>query len=184
MFVLQTQDASALGSGGGYLGYGTGQGTEPPSIKPSFGIEFDTFDNGTFNHPVADPIVDPNGNHIGVNLGGSLVSVVAVPVATRLNNGLVWNAWIDYDGSLDLLEVRLSPTPIRPSTALLSHTVDLIPVLGSTNVFAGFTGGIASARSAHDIRSWQFTAMQPAPEPVADSEWPAEQPATRDTSLG
>jgi len=74
---------------------------------------------------------------------------------------------IDYDGTTDLLEIRLSETAIRPTSPLLSHTVDLISVLGSPNIYAGFTAGIASARNDHDIRSWQFNSTRAAavPEP-------------------
>jgi len=167
MFVLQTQGANALGTGGGYLGFGHGLSSEPSSIQPSFGIEFDTFNNGNFSPGFADPILDTDGNHVGVNLGGSLVSVATAPVVHRLNNGLVWHTWIDYDGTTDLLEIRLSETATRPTSPLLSHTVDLISVLGSPNIYAGFTAGIASARNDHDIRSWQFNSTPTAavPEP-------------------
>lgn len=167
MFVLQTQGANALGTGGGYLGFGHGRSSEPSSIQPSFGIEFDTFNNGNFSPGFADPILDTDGNHVGVNLGGSLVSVATAPVAHRLNNGSIWHTWIDYDGTTDLLEIRLSETATRPTSPLLAHTVDLTSVLGSSNIYAGFTAGIASARNDHDIRSWQFngTPVAAVPEP-------------------
>jgi len=55
MFVVQTVGNNVGGSGGniGYFG-----------ITNSVGIEYDTYDNGSLNN-------DPNGNHVGINVGGS-----------------------------------------------------------------------------------------------------------------
>ncbi len=139
VFAVQTLSSSVGGAGGG-IGYG--------GILDSVGVEFDTWNNGAVD--------DSSGNHIGVDLGGSVDSLGSVtPVAVRMNNGSVWYAWVDYDGSTDNLEVRLSESdPTRPALALIDITVDLVAELGSTSVFAGFTSGTGSAGGDHDIRSW------------------------------
>lgn len=141
VFAVQTV-ASNVGGAGGGIGY---QG-----IANSVGIEFDTWNNGSWD--------DNNGNHVGVNLGGNIDSAVQASVGTRMNNGDVWSAWVDYNGATDALEVRLSQgaNASRPTLALLTYTVDLTTVLGSTDAFVGFTSGTGSAYGNHDILDWQF----------------------------
>ncbi|MBI4681222.1 MAG: PEP-CTERM sorting domain-containing protein [Nitrospirae bacterium] len=166
MFVMQTESATALGTGGGYLGYGHGQPSEPSSILPSIGIEFDTFYNPSPQN--GDPIFDSNGNHAGIDINGSLVSLASAQVSNRLNNGAIWNAWIDYNGTSDLLEVRVSEASIRPTDPLLTYTIDINSVLGSSGIYAGFTAGITSATNTHDIRTWTFnTSTTVVPEPIS-----------------
>lgn len=139
VFVVQTQANNVGGIGGG-IGYA--------GINNSVGIEFDTWNNGSID--------GNNGNHVGVNLNGSLSSSPIGNVATRMNNGNDWYGWVDYNGLTDLLEVRIAQNNIRPGAAFLSHTVDLAATLGSPNAFVGFTSGTGSAGGSHDIVSWQF----------------------------
>lgn len=137
VFVVQTQ-ASNVGGGGGGIGY--------DGIGRSVGVEFDTYNNG-----------EPNGgNHVGINLNGSLASVVSRAVTNRLNNGAVWHVWVDYNGDTKVLEVRLSETPIRPTEAYISLSVDLAAILEQPNAFIGFTSGTGAGVNDHDIRSFQF----------------------------
>lgn len=158
VFVVQTVANTAGGSGGGigYLG-----------IADSLGVEFDTWDNGS-------GLNDPNGNHIGINLGGGFNGPTAM-VGTRMNNGADWYAWVDYDGANGLLEVRLSQTSTRPGAATLSRSANLVDVLGQTTAFIGFTSGTGGAGGYHDIVNWEFRDdfrpidpdANPAPEPAS-----------------
>lgn len=140
VFVVQTVGNNVGGAGGGigYLG-----------IPNSVGIEFDSWNNGG---------VDNNSsNHIGIDLNGSIASVVLTEITEAdLNNGDTWNAWVDYNGSTQLLEARLSLSSTRPATAILSHTVDLSAVLGTTNAFVGFTSGTGASHANHDVLSWKL----------------------------
>jgi len=71
-----------------------------------------------------------------------------------MNDGNVWCAWVDYNGTV--LELRLGQTNQRPATATLSHTVNLASVIGTQQAFVGFTSGTGAAYGDHDILSWQF----------------------------
>jgi hypothetical protein len=138
VFVVQTV-ASSVGGGGSGIGYA--------GIDPSVAVEFDTFYNsGT----------DDTGNEVGISLDGNLNSVVKAPVTTRMNNGAVWYAWVDYDGDAGQLEVRLSETPTRPATALATYGLDLPAQLGQSAAYVGFTSGTGSASGDHDIRAWKL----------------------------
>ncbi len=155
VFTIQTVGNNVGGLGGG-IGYA--------NINNSVGIEFDTFFNGG---------VDSDGNHVGINTNGNINSIARTSVSPRMNDGDVFNAWIDYDGGTDLLEVRLSTGTIRPISPILTATLDLPTILGTSNAFVGFTSGTGGASGDHDILSWQFTSEfdpieQIVPEP---SSW-------------
>ncbi|MBD2410097.1 hypothetical protein FACHB389_08865 [Nostoc calcicola FACHB-389] len=153
-FVLQNSPAkaNAKGSSGGNLGYG---GTVTPITK-SLAIEFDTFKNGT----------DPNNNHIGVLRDGNINAPLATTSTVTdsnsgtpidLNSGTAINAWIEYNGNTDKLDVFLSQnaTKLPTAKAALSYQIDLTSVLGS-QAFVGFTAGTGSLANAQDIKSWKF----------------------------
>ena len=140
VFVLQTNSNSAGGSGGGIGYFG---------IDNSVGIEFDNWNNG-FGDANSD-------NHVGIDLGGDVDSVaIETDPGFTIDAGDIITAWVDYDGVNDILEVRANTTGIRPGTAMLSYSVDLVAELGSTNAFVGFTSGTDAAGANHDILSWQF----------------------------
>ena len=74
-----------------------------------------------------------------------------------MNNGLTHGiSWIDYDGTTNLLEVRLNTVNVRPLLANLSYDFDLGAALGSPNAFVGFGSGTGAAWGNHDILSWEF----------------------------
>jgi hypothetical protein len=131
--------SSTAGGGGGGIGYS--------GIPTSLAIEFDTYDNGV-------GAGDPNGNHVGVDLNGSVNSVITALIPTRMNNGAVWYAWIDYNGTT--IELRLSQTSVRPGPPTLSYAVNLASVLGTSQAYVGFTSGTGAAWGNHDILTWQF----------------------------
>ncbi len=138
VFVVQTvaNNVGGIGGGLGYLG-----------IPNSVGIEFDTF----FNSPVGDP----DGNHVGIDTNGSVTSLSTASVGPRMNDGDTFCAWVDYNGVTDLLEVRLAQSATRPTNALLSRTIDLLAVLGSSNAFVGFTAGTGDGGNTHEILSFE-----------------------------
>lgn len=141
VFVVQTTSNQYGGAGGG-IGY---QG-----IPKSVGIEFDTWNNGSWDRH--------NGNHVGVDVNGNVNSVAFAQVTEgHMNNQNVWHAWIDYDGDTQLLEVRVSQSATRPASPILSHIIDLPAVLESPDAYVGFTSGTGCAGGQHDIRSWEFT---------------------------
>jgi len=139
VFTVQTVSNTAGGGGGG-IGY---QG-----ISPSVGVEFDTFNNGGQDQN--------SGNHIGIDLNGSVSSVALMPIPGRFNDGNVWFAWVDYNGVTDLLEARVSSTAARPAAANVSTTVNLPATLGTTNAFVGFTSGTGAGGGPHEIVSWNL----------------------------
>jgi len=77
-------------------------------------------------------------------------------IETPMNNGEKWYAWVDYNGATDIIEVRLSQNSTRPQAFLLKQNIDLVNILGKTDVFVGFSSGTGAAGNKHDILSWEF----------------------------
>ena len=137
-FALVTKPNS-LGGTGGDLGFG--------GVEPSLAVEFDTFQND----------YDPNGNHIGIDLNGDVVSAATYTLEQDLLAGDVWSVWIDYLADASRLEVRIAPKDIRPDAPQLSYIVNLAEVLGQPRVYAGFTAGAAFAYGDHDVNFWEYS---------------------------
>jgi hypothetical protein len=157
VFVVQTV-ANNVGGAGGGIGYF--------GITNSVGIEFDNWLNG------GSPIFDVNSNHVGIDLNGSVTSVVQLPIVEAdLNAGDIWNAWVDYNSTTQLLEVRVTRSAVRPAAPFLSYSVNLASILGSTNAFVGFTSGTGASHANHDVLSWvledRFAPIGTTPEPGA-----------------
>jgi len=144
-FTVQSSPAgaSALGVGGGSLGYGT--------ISPSVAVEFDTWFNGG--------ALDLTSNDIGVDLNGNLASIQTVGATPQFDNGAIWTAWIDYDGTT--LEVRANTTGLRPAAPTLSQIIDIPTTLGTSTAFVGFTAATGAAFGDHDILSWRYSVPEP-----------------------
>jgi Legume lectin domain/Cadherin-like domain/Peptidase M10 serralysin C terminal/RTX calcium-binding nonapeptide repeat (4 copies) len=150
--ILPSSDT--VGESGGGLGYA--------GIGKSIAVEFDTFQND-----------EPNGNHLGININGNLVSEALVPVEGRFNDGVVRNVWVDYVASTKSLNVFLSDNTTKPEVALLSHEIDLSQVYQDTGeIFFGFAAATGSGTNTHDILS--FTA------PVEDIDVVGTAPSAED----
>ncbi|CAI5484438.1 unnamed protein product, partial [Closterium sp. Yama58-4] len=104
-----TPPTTPVAGGMGYAGMGA----------RSVAVEFDTsMDAGNS---------DPDSNHVGINTGGSVTSVITAKPSTPLNDGKPKHVWIKYDpsssGSLRIfLSSQASP---RPTTPLLSARISL-----------------------------------------------------------
>jgi hypothetical protein len=141
VFVVQNQSASigGAGQGIGYAGIGT-----------SVGVEWDTWCNGGNN--------DPSSNHLGIDVNGDVDHGAGSPntlaIATDFDDGNIWHAWVDYDGST--LEVRTNQSGLRPVASMLSRTLDLPNILGNTTAYVGFTSGTGADYGNHDILGWEY----------------------------
>lgn len=102
-------------------------------------------------------------------MDGSVWSVATAAVTTNMNNGDIWRAWIEYAGLTQTLQVWLSSTGVRPLAPLLAYNIDLLDILGTNEVFAGFTGGTAGGAGDHDILAWSLSSDNnsvPSPAPI------------------
>lgn len=142
--VLQNSPAgsNALGSIGGGLGY--------EGITQSIAIEFDTFNNGA---------MEINSNHLSILRDGNVNNpLTSVNAPFDLNNGSPLTAWVDYNGTTNLLQVYLANNNVQPNSPVLSTNVDLAGVLGN-QAFIGFTAGTGGLVNNHEILTWSFNSI-------------------------
>ena len=148
-FILQNAAAAenALGAGGGNLGYA--------GINNSIAVEFDTFFNSSW---------DPNNNHTGINLNGSVTSIGTSTGVPNLDSGSSLFVWVDYDALSDLLEVYVASVNTKPNAPVLFATVDL--TLVGPQAYVGFSAATGGLNNVHDIEVWSFATAQGETIPV------------------
>lgn len=147
--------ALALGSAGGFLGYGVCESWNTPGITKSIAIEFDNYFNEEFK--------DMSEDHVGVNSNGSVVSMVAGSSPFPLANRQI-NVKITYDGKV--LNVYMSAGEgfrsqkaryLPPLKYVMGGTVDIPAAVGGDTAYIGFTGATATSMQASDILDWTFS---------------------------
>ncbi|KAJ8766038.1 hypothetical protein K2173_020554 [Erythroxylum novogranatense] len=136
-----------------------------------FAVEFDTVQDFEFG--------DINDNHVGVDIN-SLQSSMSVPATyfvddtertdLNLKSGQVIQAWVDYNSSnnSNMLEVRLSLSSTKPTSAILAFNVDLSRVL-QDYMYVGFSSSTGLLASTHYILGWSFAMNQQARSLSLDS---------------
>jgi serine/threonine protein kinase len=152
-FVIQPQGPAALGSMGGGLGYG-GHPDLPaaPRIIPSLSVEFDTWDNSPDGW-------DPAGHqHVAVTTNGNIknhlfwadpgFSLVGAPVGV----------WVEYDAASTTLAIYVSRTADRPVNPLVTATISLAAIVGTSPAYVGFTAGSGDIAGVQDVLSWHLEA--------------------------
>jgi len=143
-FVIQNDGLSALGPGGGYLGY---QG-----LPDSLAVEFDTWYNPEFGDP-------PNYYHLSVHTGGrgpnsvyskySLGDTAALP---NIKDGAPHRVQILYQPGMLQIYVDDFTTPVLNVPFDITHYL----ALSAGRAWVGFTAGTGSAFETHDILSFGF----------------------------
>ncbi|CAI5470340.1 unnamed protein product [Closterium sp. Yama58-4] len=143
-----TPPTTPVAGGMGYAGMGA----------RSVAVEFDTSKDAGNS--------DPDSNHMGINTGGNVTSVVTANMSTSLNDGKPKHVWIEYDpsssGSLRVfLSSQASP---RPTTPLLSARISLCEELApspSEYTFAiGFTAASATQPQSHVVSAWTLSTCE------------------------
>jgi hypothetical protein len=138
-FTLQGSSPTALGGGGGGLGY---QG-----ITPSVAVKFDLYNNS-----------GEGTNSTGLYLNGAAPtnagSVDLTGSGINLHSGHVFNVELDYNGK------TLTETITDASTGASfthSYSVNIAGVLGGGNGFVGFTGATGALTATQSILSWTYS---------------------------
>uniref|UniRef100_A0A7N1A2T7 non-specific serine/threonine protein kinase n=1 Tax=Kalanchoe fedtschenkoi TaxID=63787 RepID=A0A7N1A2T7_KALFE len=125
-----------------------------------FAVEFDTVQDFEFG--------DINDNHVGVDINSMVSNASAAagfysdddgnnPVKRDLNlkSGRTIQAWIDYDGVQNQLNVTLSESSRKPRNPILTFRVDLSPVLEEF-MYVGFSASTGLLASSHYVFGWSF----------------------------
>ena len=147
-FAVQNSSSTALGAGGGGLGFS--------DIPNSLAVEFDTYTNENYCDPSNNEVgfVWGNTNHC-TNGIGSPVDLSSLGTPINIHDGAVHTATVTYSpGSLVL---------VLDGQTVLSQavTLDNYVTLSSGQAWLGFTGGTGGLGETADILSWLVTANPP-----------------------
>ncbi|KEH22963.1 putative protein kinase RLK-Pelle-L-LEC family [Medicago truncatula] len=148
-----------------------------------FAVEFDTAQDFEFD--------DINDNHVGIDIN-SLRSNASVTAGYYTDNSTKQDlniksgkpilVWVDYDSSLNLISVTLSPTSIKPKKPILSFHVDLSPIFHDT-MYVGFSASTGNLAAFHYLLGWSFKINGVAPFLDLSSLPQLPQPKKKQTSL-
>ncbi|MEZ6019314.1 MAG: hypothetical protein R3F17_04195 [Planctomycetota bacterium] len=135
-------------------------------------IEIDHFMNG--NQPAADPILDPDDNHISIHTGGAgenkQVEGYSIGRAnsaalgfTNLNSGAVHTLRVVYvPGNIDVYLngnlVLSAPYSFQTGGTWIDSGTPVggLNLIGGTSAYVGFTASSGGSVQAHDVLSWSF----------------------------
>jgi T5SS/PEP-CTERM-associated repeat protein len=159
VFVLQSDPAgaSALGGGGGFLGYGPVQLGVDQGITHSIGVAFDVFMNSSPGSPYDQH--DPSGNFIAIHADGNVVNGPGDTIDLTGNASVSLKdqhrvyAWIDCDGNT--LSVFASENGLKPASPLLSRPF-LVSGLDTAHTLVGFTAATGGGYANFDVQNWKF----------------------------
>jgi Legume lectin domain/Bacterial Ig-like domain (group 3)/Concanavalin A-like lectin/glucanases superfamily len=126
MSLVFAKTRTAPMTGGGSLGLG--------NLNPSVAIELDTFPN--YGSDPGGGAQDPDGNHVGIDLNGNVISVATGTPPGTLFDGQNWNGWIEFDATTREMTVWTSPSASRP---LIPTVSTVLPVATVTAMASGPT---------------------------------------------
>jgi hypothetical protein len=141
-FTIQNSAATAVGGGGGSLGY--------VGITPSFALAINVY----AGHPFGSEFLT-NGtddfNYSETNINTSLVNV---PITVTMT----------YYGGNTLTATLAQGS--NQETKIYTFASDLATLLGSTSAYVGFTAATGGVSSTQSITGWTFTQLTPPAVPT------------------
>jgi Bacterial lectin/Legume lectin domain/Fibronectin type III domain len=150
-FLIQTNGPTALGGGGGALGY---QG-----IPNSIAIKFDVFDNeGESDNSTGLFFI---GDFPGLPQSPGEVSIALDPNNVNLRSQSTKTITLTYDGTT-LTETIHDPDPGKTNNGdfTTTYTLDIAGRLGADTAFVGFTGGTGGLFSLQDVLNWRYSEQE------------------------
>ncbi len=165
--------ANAIGRHASACGYGLFVSSAAgESIDNSIAIEIDHYRND--NQPAANPIRDPDDNHISIHTGGnaenqqieaySIGRASSATLGTQVDNGVTHTVRVLYvPGTLEVYFngnlVITTPYDFNSGGTWIDSgtAVGGLDLIGGTSAYVGFTGSGAGNPRNHDIESWSFS---------------------------
>jgi hypothetical protein len=140
-FVIQNAGLTALGGGGGGLGYA--------SIPNSVAVKFDFFNNA-----------GEGNDSTGVYSNGAAPKVPSITLTNTkvvINNGHVFHVHMTYDGTT-LTWALTDEGASGHSDATESVAISIPQTIGSNTAYIGFTAASGSLPAIQNILDWTYTA--------------------------
>jgi hypothetical protein len=145
-FIIQGSSPTALGPGGGGLGYGPDHPGGSGGIPNSIAVKFDTFDNA-----------GEGADSTGLYLNGASPSIPAVNLSNTgidLHSQDVFKVTLSYDGTT--LTETITDTKTQ-ATFTTQYTVNIAAAVGGNVGYVGFGGGTGGNTAVQDILTWTYS---------------------------
>jgi fibronectin type 3 domain-containing protein len=146
-FAIQGAGPTALGPGGGGLGFGPDSPGNGVGIPNSVAVKFDLYSN-------AGEGADSTGLYTNGASPTNVGSVDLTSTGIDLRSQHVFNVSMTYDGTT--LKVSITDTTTNASAAQ-SYTVNIPAIVGANTGYAGFTAGTGGLTASQSILSWIYT---------------------------
>jgi hypothetical protein len=138
-FTIQNQGLSALGQGGGSLGY------QP--IPASVAVKFDLYnDSGEGN------------DSTGLYINGAAPTTPSIDLSSTgidLHSGDTMSVQMTYDGTT--LTMTITDT-VTQASFTTSWAIDIPTTVGGNTAYVGFTGGDGTQTAIQNILTWNYSA--------------------------
>jgi hypothetical protein len=153
-FIIQTNSPTALGFGGGGLGFA--------NIPNSVAIKFDAY-KPSGNHSSTGLYIDGTyPNNTGLPPGNVFQDLAGTGIdfnaSAQSGTPHTFQAMLTYDGTT-LTETITDET--TSATVSFSYTVNIAAIVGSNVAYVGFGGGSGGLTAVQDILSWTYTTLDP-----------------------
>jgi Legume lectin domain/Chitobiase/beta-hexosaminidase C-terminal domain/Fn3 associated len=157
-FTLQGTGATAIGPGGGGLGYGPDTVGGTAGIGKSVAVKFDLYSNST-----------EGTNSTGLYTNGVSPTTPATTLGggVNLHSGDIFKVHMTYDGTT--LTMTITDTVNTAQTFTTSWPINIPATVGGNTAYVGFTGGTGGSTATQEILTWSYgtgTAPPPAKTPV------------------
>ena len=146
-FTIQNTGITALGPGGGGLGFGPDTAGGAPGIGKSVAVKFDLYSN-----------TGEGINSTGLYTNGASPTTPATAIAGNVNlhSGDIMKTHITYDGAT--LTLTITDTVNTAQTFTTSFAVNIPSIVGGNSAFVGFTAGTGGSTATQEILTWTYSA--------------------------
>jgi hypothetical protein len=146
-FTIQNTGITALGPGGGGLGFGPDTPGAAPGIGKSIAVKFDLYSNA-----------GEGINSTGLYTNGASPTTPATAIAGNVNlhSGDILKAHMTYDGAT--LTLTITDTVNTAQTFTTSFPINIPSIVTGNTAFVGFTGGTGGSTATQEILTWTYSA--------------------------
>ena len=145
-FTIQNTGITAIGPGGGGLGYGPDSVGGAAGIGKSVAVKFDLYSNageGT------------NSTGLYTNGASPTTPATAIGGGVSLHSGNILKAHITYDGTT--LTLTITDTTNAAATFTTSWPINIPATVGGNTAFVGFTAGTGGSTAIQEIVTWTYS---------------------------
>ncbi|KAG0602691.1 hypothetical protein M758_10G033400 [Ceratodon purpureus] len=147
---MMTNSSAWIGKSEGKLGIFSANDADNPKVVA---VEFDNYAN-------KDTDLMFLGDHVGLDIASakSYCTAFVEPLGISFWKRDVIYSWIEYDGTTNILQVRVANTSSRPVSPLVNCSYDLYDAVDE-KMWIGFSGSHGTSWCVYYIYNWTFTSF-------------------------